>query len=114
MTYPNEIFFLIATLILWGMVIASNPLANHGNTFQPKNYWFLAIAFTATAFTFFAIASAVNLALLTFANTCIVAGNLYMALFCRFLRRPEVKTFKLLPLFALFIFGLVFEYLRQR
>jgi hypothetical protein len=112
--YPNEIFFLIATVILWGLVAASKPLVNQDKFFQPESYWFLAFVFTASAFTFFAIASTVNLALITMANTLMVAGYLYIALFFRFLRRSEVSQHRLLPLLAILAFGLTFEYVRQR
>ncbi len=114
MRYPNEIFFLIATVILWGLVTASKPLVNRDKVFQPESYWFLAFVFTASGFTFFAIASTVNLALLTMANTFMVAGYLYLALFFRHLRRSEASPHRLLPLLAILVFGVVFEYARQR
>jgi len=112
--YPNEIFFLIATVILWGLVATSKPLVNQDRVFQPESYWFLAFVFTASAFTFFAIASTVNLALLTLANTFVVAGYLYIALFFRFLRKSEASPHRVLPLLAILAFGLAFEYARQR
>lgn len=113
MKYTNEIFFLIATIILWGIVAASKPLLNRSKFFQPENYWFFAIVLSASAYSFFASASSVSLVLLTLANTCMVAGSLYMALFCRSLRNPEERAFKLFPLFALLVFAVIFEYLRQ-
>lgn len=108
----NETIFLVATLILWGFVFASKPLLNKDKFFQPKSYWFLAFIFTASSFTFFSIAPSVNLVMLTLANTCFVAGNLYMALFMRFLRKPKTTQFSLLPLLVILIFGFVFEYIR--
>lgn len=113
MKYPNEIFFIIATIILWGIVAASKPLLNRSKIFHPESYWILAIALTASAYSFFAVASSLSLVLLTLANTCMVASSLYMALFCRFLRNAEASTFKWPPLFTLLVFGLLFEYLRQ-
>lgn len=113
MQYPNEILFLVASLILWGLVAASKPLVNQSKVFQPENYGFLAFVFTASAFTFFALASTVNITLLTLANTCLVAGTLFMALFTRALRRPLAAKFRFLSLFAILLFGLSFEYLRQ-
>ncbi len=113
MHFPNELFFLTASLILWGLVAASKSLVSKNKLFQPESYWFLALVFTAFGFTFFAVASTVNLALLTLANTCIVAGNLYIALFCHYLRKPEARKFVFLPLITILIYGLVFEYLRQ-
>jgi len=114
MKYPNEIFFLIATIILWGIVAASKPLVNRSKLFQSESYWLLAIALTASAYSFFAVASSLSLVLLTLANTCMVASSLYMALFCRYLRNTEASTFKWSPLFVLLVFGVVFEYFRQR
>ena len=113
MKYPNEIYFLIATIILWGIVAASKPLINRSKLFQPESYWILAVALTASAYSLFAVASSLSLVLLTLANTCMVASSLYMAFFCRFLRNSEASTFKWSPLFALLVFGLVFEYCRQ-
>ncbi len=110
----NEIFFLTSALIMWGLVAASKPLVNKRKLLESENAWFLAFVFSACAFSFFTIASILNLGLLTFANTCFVAGNMYLALFCRSLRKPSNKTSKWLPIMAILIFGLVFEYLRQR
>ena len=113
MQFPNQIFFVTASLILWGLVAASKPLVSKGKFFQAENYWFVALISTASSFSLFILAPHVNLVLLTLANVCVIAGNLYLAIFCHFLRNPKARKLGLLPLFVLLIFGLVFEYLRQ-
>jgi PAS domain S-box-containing protein len=114
MAYLNEILFTVTTLILWGLVVISRPLVKQGTVFQPESFWFIAFAFRASAFSFFTVASSFHFGLLTLANTSLFASSLYMAFFFRCLRKPESKQSKWLPLLAILVFGLVFEYVRQR
>ncbi len=114
MAYLNEILFIVTTLILWGLVAISIPLVKQGRVFQSESFWFMAFVFRASAFSFFTIASSVHFGLLTLANTLLFASSLHMALFFRFLRRPESKQFKWLPSLAILVFGLIFEYIRQQ
>ncbi len=113
MLNANELVFIVASLILWGLVISSTFLLRQSKSLQPQAYWYVAFIFTASAYTVFAIASTINLALLTLANSCFVAGHLYLALFCRALRKPFAKKYIFLPLAAILAFGLIFEYIRQ-
>jgi len=113
MQYANELFSVVAALILWGLVISSKPLLEQSKVFEAEAYWYIAFVFTASAYTFFAIASTVNIALLAPANACFFGGNLYLGLFCRSLRKPFIKPYRFLPLLAILVFGLIFEYIRQ-
>ncbi len=114
MQYANELFSVVAALILWGLVISSKPLLQQSKVFEAEAYWYIAFVFTASAYTFFAIASTVNIALLAPANACFFGGNLYLGLFCRSLRKPFIKPYRFLPILAILVFGLIFEYIRQK
>ena len=114
MQYANELFFLVSALILWGLVMASLPLIKSVSGAKSDIYWYWSLIFAATAFSLFAIASTVSIALITIANTCFVASHVYLAFFTGSLMRPSIRKWKYLPLFGLLIFGVVFEILRQK
>ena len=114
MKYANELFFVAISLIMWGLVIGSKNLIQAKKIIQPEGFWYLALVLEAASFTFFAIASFVQIGLLTLANTCLLGGYLYLASYCRSLSRPISQQFKWGILLALLVIGLIFEYLMQR
>jgi signal transduction histidine kinase len=114
MKYANEIFFLVFSLILWGLLYGSRFILTLGKVSQSEKLWLTALTFTATSFTLFAIASTISLSLLTLANTCFVASFIYFGLFCRSLNDPIPKNVNIIVLAGLLAFAALFEYLRQK
>jgi len=113
MPHANEIFFIVAALILWGLALSSKSLISHNKKSLRESYWLIALIFIALSFTLFAITPILHLRLLTAANTCFIAAYVYLGIFCRSLNEPisrQVKTFAIL---SIVIFGLIFEYIRQ-
>jgi hypothetical protein len=98
---------------MWGLVFGSKYLISVKKIFQPEGFWYLALILEAASFTFFAIAPAIQIKLLTLANTCLIGGYIYLATYCRSLSRPISRQFKWGVLIALLIVALIFEYLMQ-
>ncbi|MEI7531158.1 MAG: ATP-binding protein [Betaproteobacteria bacterium] len=113
MKYANEIFFFVVALVLWGLLFGSRSILKLGEKNQPKVFSLIALTFSATSFTLFAVASTISLALITLANTCFVASFFYLGLFCRSLNRPIARHVQIVALMCLLTFGVIFEYLRQ-
>ncbi len=111
MQYANELFFIVAATILWGLSVGGKPLIQFNKIIQPEGYWFLALICSAFGFTCFAFASTLYIGLLTPANTFLLAGYIYLACYCRSLSRPLTKQFKWLILLAILLIGLAFAYL---
>ena len=111
MQYANELFFIVAATILWGLSVGGKPLIQFNKIIQPEGYWFLALICSAFGFTCFAFASTVYIGLLIPANTFLLAGYIYLACYCRSLSRPLTKQFKWLILLAILLIGLAFAYL---
>lgn len=114
MKYPNEIFSFVSALILWGLLFGSMSVLRLSKNKQPEKFWLIALAFNASTFTFFSVASTLSLTLLTLANTCFIANFIYLGLFCRALSRPIKKYIFILVPLGLLVFAVSFEYLRQR
>ena len=114
MKYANEIFFLVFSLILWGLLYGSRFILTLGKASQSEKLWLTALTFTASSFTLFTIASTISLSLLTLANTCFVASFIYFGLFCRSLNDPIPKNVNIIVLAGLLAFAALFEYLRQK
>jgi signal transduction histidine kinase len=113
MQFANEIFFLVAALILWGLFFGSNLLFRLGKINQPEAFWLIALASSATSMTLFALASSTHLVLVTLGNVLLIANIVYLALFCRSLGVRIDQPLKILALVGILIFGLIFEYLRH-
>jgi hypothetical protein len=113
MQYPNELFFLIVAITLWGLAVGGKSLISLKEIIQPEGYWFLALICSASAFTCFASASFLYIGLLTPANTFLIAGYIYLASYFRSLSQPLSKQFKYLVLLAILLFGFAFQYLMQ-
>ena len=114
MKYANELFFAALSLIMWGLVFGSKYLISAKKIIQPEGFWYLALILEASSFTFFAIAPAIEIKLLTLANTCLLGGYIYLASYCRSLSQPISRQFKWGILLAVLTIGLIFEYLMQR
>jgi signal transduction histidine kinase len=114
MKYANELFFIALSLIMWGLVFGSKYLIPVKKIFKPEGFWYLALILEAASFTFFAIAPAIQIKLLTLANTCLIGGYIYLATYCRSLSQPISRQFKWGVLLALLPIALIFEYLMQR
>lgn len=114
MKYANELFFAALSLIMWGLVFGSKYLISAKKIIQPEGFWYLALILEASSFTFFAIAPAIEIKLLTLANTCLLGGYIYLASYCRSLSQPISLKFKWGILLAVLTIGLIFEYLMQR
>lgn len=113
MQYANELFFMVSSLILWGLAIVSVSVIRSDE--EGRNaYWFWALIFGACAYTIFAIASFTFIGLITLANTCFFAGNVYLGFFIHSLIKPSIKKYKYLPLWGILVFGVIFEVLRQK
>jgi len=113
MIFANEIFFFIASLILWGLVLSSKSLVSQKKGSLAEAYWLYALILTAFSFTCFALVPITHLSLLTAANTCFIAAYVYLGLFSRSLGRPVTRQSKFLALLVILAFGVIFEYLRQ-
>jgi signal transduction histidine kinase len=113
MQFANEIFFLVAALILWGLFFGSNLLFRLRKINQPEAFWLIALASNATSMTLFALASSTHLVLVTLGNTLLIANIVYLALFCRSLGVQVDQPLKMLAPVGILIFGLIFEYLRH-
>jgi signal transduction histidine kinase len=113
MQFANEIFFLVVAFILWGLFFGSKSLFRLRKINQPEAFWLAALAFNASSFTFFALASSTHLLLVTLGNTLLIANVVYLALFCRSLSGPIDQGLKILAGAGVVLFGLVFEYLRH-
>ncbi len=114
MKYPNEIFSFVSAIILWGLLFGSISVLRSTKNRQPEKFWLIALAFNASTFTLFSIASSLSLTLLTLANTCFIANFVYLGLFCRALSKPIKAYIHILIFLALLAFAICFEYLRQR
>lgn len=113
MAHANEIFFLVTSLILWGLLIGSVSIFRSSLSYQSGGLWWYALALMALALTFFAIAPSTHLLFLTLANACFVGSYIYLLLFCRSLNAPISHVTPWLTFIGLVVFGVVFEYLRQ-
>ncbi|WP_281994006.1 response regulator [Polynucleobacter sp. SHI2] len=113
MRYANELFFLVSALTLWGLVFASSSLIKLEEKGKSDAYWFWALVFLASAYSFFAIASSTFIVLITLANACFVASHLYFAFYTSSLLNPAIRKWRYLPLLGILFFGIVFEILRQ-
>ena len=113
MKFANEIFFMIAAIILWGLFFGSNLLFRLRKINQPEAFWLVALASNATSMTLFALASSTHLVLVTLGNTFLIANIVYLAIFCRSLGGSIAIPLKILAPLGLLIFGLIFEYLRH-
>ena len=111
MQYANELFFIVAATILWGLAVGGKSLIQLNKIIQPEGYWFVALICSACGFTCFAFASTLHIGLLTPANTFLLAGYIYLASYCRSLSGPLSKQFKYLILLAILLIGVAFEYL---
>ena len=114
MKYANEIFFLVMSLIAWGLLYGSRFILTAGKASQAEKLWLTALTLTASSFTVFAVASTLSLSLLTLANTCFIASFVYFGLFCRSLNGPITKLVHFIVFAGLLVFVAVFEYLRQK
>ncbi len=113
MPHANEIFFVVSSLILWGLVIPSLSLLRSGEHVKSDSYWLWALIYSAGSYTIFSIASVTSIRLITLANMFFVAGHLYLTLFVIALIKPTFREFKYLPLLGILVFGIIFEILRQ-
>lgn len=113
MQFANEIFFLVAAIILWGLFFGWNLLFRLRKINQPEAFWLIALASNATSMTLFALASSTHFVLVTLGNTFLIANIVYLAIFCRSLSSQIDQPLKILAPLGLLIFGLIFEYLRH-
>ena len=42
MQYANELFFIVAATILWGLAVGGKSLIQLNKIIQPEGYWFVA------------------------------------------------------------------------
>ena len=113
MKYPNEVFSFVAAMILWGLLFGSMSVLRSAKNSQPEKFWLIALAFNASAFTLFSVASTLSLTLITLANTCFIANFIYLGLFCRSLSKPIKNYINIIVPLGLVAFAVFFEYLRQ-
>jgi len=113
MQYANELFFMVSSLILWGLAMVSVSVIRSDEEGRYA-YWFWALIFGASSYTIFAIASFTFIGLITLANICFFAGNVYLGFFIHTLIKPSIKKYKYLPLWGILVFGVIFEVLRQK
>lgn len=111
MQYTNEISFLVLALILWGLAIGAKSLLELKAILRPPGYWYLALIFTAASYTFFGIASLTHIWVLILANTCLLAGYIYLGAFFRSLGQPLNRRFGQYIFVALLLIAVVFGYL---
>lgn len=112
MKYANETYFLVCTILLSGIAVASLPYLQK-NRLNKSYYLEVALGFHIGSFFLFVITSSTFSWLLTIANTALVSGYFFLGLFCRSLNGSSGK--KIISLFPilLIIFGSYFEYLRE-
>jgi signal transduction histidine kinase/ActR/RegA family two-component response regulator len=113
MSMSSEIPLGVIAVIMWGLVIGAQSLVEPNKTLQPESYWLWSLVALAVGFTLFSMVSSASL-VLTLANTSFVMGYVYVGLFARSLSRPLSTKTNFYPLAAILVYGLVFEYLRQR
>ncbi|SMC47147.1 HD-GYP domain-containing protein [Polynucleobacter kasalickyi] len=113
MQQTNELFFIVISVIMWGLAIGGKSFIQFKKIFYSSEYWYLGLLCTASSFTLFSIASSVNLGLLILANTFLLAGYIFVAAYYRSQRTPLTFQFKLSILLTIFFIGVVMVCLMQ-
>jgi signal transduction histidine kinase len=113
MKYPNETIFLMASVMLMGILASAIPHLRSRSSLKPNSYWIASLVLATVSHLSFAIAPHITIYLLTIANSLFLASYAYFAMCCRSLNQPITQRLKVLIPSIVLVHGVLFELIRQ-